>query len=333
MANPHITAAFKCVKFKGTTRLVLLYLADAASPLPTKQAKEQKKLPFGFCKRKVTTIMAAVNCNRQPTISACLAELKDAGDIKQWRKKHLSAMYFVDLDWLKANGRRDDDGDESVRKSFTLDDADPSDNLDLPEVNENRLLSNENRMVLDTESVSESNENRLHSIPPLSHPFADAQGDFVPPADAGRFNPPASRDKRTQQSISLRSEDQDQEQHQPQQQPRAESCFIQHTESTPPPVHPPAPQAIAVPPAAPRQHCSKCKQQILRTEEELKRRRCSNCWEWQRQENASIVWRNPVTTHDWSKDKDICARCGASRDDVKYLGIFCDEKLEGAANA
>jgi hypothetical protein len=335
MANAHITAAFRCKRFKGTTRLVLLYLADAASPLSAKQAKEQNKLPFGYCKRKVTTIMAAVNCNRQPTISACLSELKCAGAIKQWRKKHLSAMYFVDLDWLKANVRNDKH--ESIRKAFTLDDEDAIGELELPEINENRLLSNENRMVLDTESVTESNENRLHSYPPLSHPFAYAQGDFVPPAVAGRFNPPASRDKPTQQRISLRSEeqnqqqDQEQQQEQQQEQPRAESCFIEQSESTPPPVHPPAPQAIAVPPgappapAAPAQRCPKCKQQILRTEEELKRHRCSNCWGRRQDENASIDWRNPVTTHDWSKDKDTCARCGAQREAVKYEEIFCDE--------
>jgi hypothetical protein len=82
---------------------------------------------------------------------------------------------------------------------------------------------------------------------------------------------------------------------------------------------------IAVPPAVPPQRCSKCKRQILRTEEELKRRRCSNCWECQRHENASIDWRNPVITHDWSKDKDTCARCGALRDFVIYERIFCDE--------
>lgn len=108
MANAHITAAFHCSQFKGTTRLVLLYLADAASPLSKKDAKEQKKLPFGFCKRKLTTIMCALNIHRQPTITKAISELKAAGAIQQWTKKGASPMYFVDLEWLKEREYTDE---------------------------------------------------------------------------------------------------------------------------------------------------------------------------------------------------------------------------------
>jgi hypothetical protein len=109
MANAHITAAFHCSQFKGTTRLVLLYLADAASPLSKKDAKEQKKLPFGFCKRRLSTIMCALNIHRQPTITKAISELKAAGAIQQRLKKGASPMYFLDLEWLKSHEFTDDE--------------------------------------------------------------------------------------------------------------------------------------------------------------------------------------------------------------------------------
>jgi hypothetical protein len=100
VANQHITAALRCSQFKGTTRLVLFVLADAASP--GKNA-DGKGLPLGYCKRKLQTIMTFVNCRRQPTVTAAIRKLKMAGAIKQWLKQGASPLYFVDLDWLQKN--------------------------------------------------------------------------------------------------------------------------------------------------------------------------------------------------------------------------------------
>ncbi|HWO38238.1 MAG TPA: hypothetical protein VNO32_56415 [Candidatus Acidoferrum sp.] len=89
MANQHITAALRCSKFKGTTCLVLFALADAASPGVKVVEKKKKGLPLGYCKRRLSTLMSAVNCKRQPTVSATLTELKAKGAIKQWLKAAL----------------------------------------------------------------------------------------------------------------------------------------------------------------------------------------------------------------------------------------------------
>lgn len=124
MANQHITAALVCSEFKGITRLVLFVLADAASPGPKKQNAEEKKkvLPFGYCKRKRSTLMMLTNCHRPQTISKALAELKEAGAIKQFRKKHSSALYFVDLEWLQDHAVED----KTVRKALPQDTRKPS---------------------------------------------------------------------------------------------------------------------------------------------------------------------------------------------------------------
>lgn len=203
MANAHITAAFRCSKFKGITRLVLLYLADAASSLSAEQAKSQKKLPFGYCKRKHDKIMVAVNCYRQPTISACLSELKDAGAIKQFRKKHLSALYFVDLEWLKSNiqdkhpeMRRNtlephvsapsDTGEDEGNPFDSIPAGDPRFASGMPALG--MPYDNENHLVLSGDPgekrLVQPYENRLHSIPSLSHP-----------PSSGKALPTASRDK------------------------------------------------------------------------------------------------------------------------------------------
>jgi DNA-binding transcriptional ArsR family regulator len=113
MANAHITATLRCSKFKGTTRLVLLYLADAASPGPKIVDKRKTGLPLGYCKRRLSTIMAAVNSKRQPTVSAAIRELKKEGAIKQFLKKKDGTwqvpLYFVDLEWLKAHAYTDEE--------------------------------------------------------------------------------------------------------------------------------------------------------------------------------------------------------------------------------
>lgn len=142
MANAHITAALRCSKFKGTTRLVLLVLADAASPGPKGKEDKKKVLPLGYCKRRLATIMSLVNSRRQQTVSSSISELKDAGAIKQWLKKKDGTwqvpLYFVDLDWLKANAYTDDEleqfGYADKRKAANGEDPEIPGNTDEPHV-------------------------------------------------------------------------------------------------------------------------------------------------------------------------------------------------------
>jgi len=46
-------------------------------------------------------------------------------------------------------------------------------------------------------------------------------------------------------------------------------------------------------------------------------------------EKPQVDMRNPVHTHDWSKDKKVCARCNTTVDEAKYEGIVCE--AEGAS--
>jgi hypothetical protein len=132
-----------------------------------------------------------------------------------------------------------------------------------------------------------------------------------------------------EQDTSLRSEEQEQEQH---PEPRQ----IDEDDYPGVPVHPPSPQAIAVPPAAPppdtRPRCKDnyCRR-VLQTETEIRRGKCDECLEWQRQENRK--WVHPRDTHDWSKDKNVCDRCGTTREELKYENIYCAAPQAKAAVA
>jgi hypothetical protein len=45
-------------------------------------------------------------------------------------------------------------------------------------------------------------------------------------------------------------------------------------------------------------------------------------------EMPEVKFDNPVRTHDWTKNKDVCCVCQASRDEARYGGIAC-ETAEG----
>jgi len=113
VANAHITAAIRCSQFKGTTRLLLFILANAASPGGSKDA-DKKILPLGYCKRKLETLMAALNVSRQQTVSNALKELEDGGAIKIYRKFRAASLFFVNLDWLKEHSYTDEEFEEFV---------------------------------------------------------------------------------------------------------------------------------------------------------------------------------------------------------------------------
>ena len=220
MSNQHITAALRCSHFKGTTRLVLLVLADAASPGPKSKEDKTKILPFGYCKRRLATIMALVNCKRQPTVSAAISELKAEGAIKQWLKKKDGTwqvpLYFVDLDWLKKTAYSDEEldqfgytdkrkatnGEESTGEPRVTDApyGDPTDTLEEREPFNGEY---ENRLTVDTKSVRADYENRLTSFPPCS---TSDEGLF-PPAEAGTLPTAADAAGQASRTTPLRGDD------------------------------------------------------------------------------------------------------------------------------
>jgi hypothetical protein len=44
---------------------------------------------------------------------------------------------------------------------------------------------------------------------------------------------------------------------------------------------------------------------------------------------APVDMRNPVRSHNWRKDKNVCCVCQTTLDEAKFENIFC-EQAEGA---
>jgi hypothetical protein len=221
---------------------VLFYLCNAASTGP---GEDRKNLPLGYCKRKLTTIMAGVNCHRQQTVSAAIKELKEAGVIKQWLKKGASPLYFVDLDWLKEHQYTDAElaefDYEALKVSRKAYNHEPAD-FRLGDEDGQRKpynLDNGNRLTSKTETVVQDNGKRLTPsglVPPCK------AGDLFHLADARVF-PTATRDNASQ-SASLDTFGETRENPGP-QTPKAKAPVASPFS----PCLPAAPQAIGVPPA------------------------------------------------------------------------------------
>jgi hypothetical protein len=98
MSIPHLKNAFDCREFTGTTRLLLIALADSAS---NGQSVNKRNLPTGYSSLSLLGMMRRCNTNRSQTISAALKELREAGAIKTVRRKRRSSLTFVDIVWLR----------------------------------------------------------------------------------------------------------------------------------------------------------------------------------------------------------------------------------------
>jgi hypothetical protein len=205
MSNPHINAVRQCSQFKGTARWVLFVLADAASPGPKNE--EDKILPLGYCKRKLQTLMAAVNITRQQTVSAAIKELVDAGVIKQHLQKGVSPLYFVDIDWLKERAYTADDllkFEYPALKVSRLALAQEGEGSPQRETANLGNVPNAKRLTSPTETVGEYNGNRwgmqrqtANSIPTY---IPNESHLSFPPAEAGsRTLSTASRDPGAEQ--------------------------------------------------------------------------------------------------------------------------------------
>jgi len=103
---PHFKAAWECKKFKGNTRLLLLFLADACS---NGTSVTKRNLPLGYTSKSLLSMMDGINTNRHQTVSLALKELRDAGAIKTIRRKNKTSLTFVDIKWLEAWAYTDED--------------------------------------------------------------------------------------------------------------------------------------------------------------------------------------------------------------------------------
>ena len=106
MSIPHFKAAWECKKFKGNTRLLLLFLADASS---NGTSVTKRNLPLGYTSKSLLSMMDGINTNRHQTVSLALKELRDAGAIKTIRRKNKTSLTFVDIKWLEAWAYTDED--------------------------------------------------------------------------------------------------------------------------------------------------------------------------------------------------------------------------------
>jgi hypothetical protein len=107
MSNKHLTAAFNCKEFTGTTRLLLVVLADSASNGESVNVK--RNLPFGYTSMSLLTMMRRVNTKRPHTISDALKELRLAGAIKTIHRKQKAALTVVNLEYLENQAWTDSD--------------------------------------------------------------------------------------------------------------------------------------------------------------------------------------------------------------------------------
>lgn len=145
MSHEHTKAAFQCNLFTGNTRLLLIYLADAAysqESIERCKTKRKRFLPYGYCRRSIQQMMRALNTKRRQTVTDCLIELRDKGAIKTITIPMKTSKTFVDIEFLREH-------ESQVIKS------DNGKCCDYPdETTESVVPDNANRDTETTESVS-----------------------------------------------------------------------------------------------------------------------------------------------------------------------------------
>jgi len=146
MSNQHLTAAIKCREFTGTTRTLLLVLADSASNGESRRGT--KNLPFGYTSKSLLGMMEGINTDRSQTVSDALKELRDAGPIKTIHRRNLPSLTFVDIDWLELHASADEDRARREAKNLQL---------------KTHRLGNAKRTGHTTESVVDGNAKRTGS--------------------------------------------------------------------------------------------------------------------------------------------------------------------------
>lgn len=115
MANVFLNAAFKCKKFKGSTRLLLLALANRASDAEPR--KTGKAVPYGYSFAGTAQLMMDIGASTRDTVIDGMKTLRDAGVVVRRRRLGRSTLTFVDIDALRKLAYTDADKEEFRRKA------------------------------------------------------------------------------------------------------------------------------------------------------------------------------------------------------------------------
>jgi hypothetical protein len=113
MSIVHLNAAFKCKKFKGAARLLLLTLANRASD--GKPRKDGKTVPYGCSYAGGGRLMADINASRDTLIDS-MKILVDAEVVTRRRRLGAPSWSFVDIDALQKLAYTDEDIAEFRKK-------------------------------------------------------------------------------------------------------------------------------------------------------------------------------------------------------------------------
>jgi hypothetical protein len=209
MSIPHINAALQCREFTGTTRLLLIVLADSAS---NGKSVNRKNLPPDFSSLSLLGMMRRLNTHRRQTISDCLKELREAGVIRTIHRKQKASLTIVSLGWLESHSFTEEDKVSFAAASPELnpltnqactENVDREDTASKLPANDNAKRAGKTTQSVQacakqtTENVVNDNAKRA-GIPLIPHPTGSQKS----PASQAMLIPPLSGEKR---ASSLRS--------------------------------------------------------------------------------------------------------------------------------
>ena len=117
MSIEHFAAAFRCRKFKGTERLLLLALANRSSD--GKPRKDGKTVPYGWSFAGSGRLMADCNVSSRDTLIDSMRALVKAGVVRRQRRLGSATWSFVDIEALRTLAFTEEDLEEFRRKADT----------------------------------------------------------------------------------------------------------------------------------------------------------------------------------------------------------------------
>jgi hypothetical protein len=116
MSIEHFNAAWRCRKFKGSVRLLLLTLANRASDgKPSKTGKPKPKYGWSFA--GMARLMMDINASTRDTVIDGMRTLREAGVVTRQRRVSNSSLSFVDIEVLKSLAYTDEDESVFERKA------------------------------------------------------------------------------------------------------------------------------------------------------------------------------------------------------------------------
>jgi hypothetical protein len=118
MSIEHFAAAFRCRKFKGGARLLLLALANRASDgKPSKNGKQ--KPPYVWSFAGTALLMMDIGASTRDTVLDNMKALVDGGVVKRQRWLSHSSLTCVDIEVLRSLAYTADDVEAYKKKADT----------------------------------------------------------------------------------------------------------------------------------------------------------------------------------------------------------------------